>query len=362
MVEGNALGDAGFKYLGVSYSVMDCQAFVEKCLSDCGCKKDLAGSNTWYREVMKNGWVGSPEDCKKEFGTIPKGAFLFIHSFDGKEPPKYRDDGLGNASHIGLVTMPRGEGAIHSSQSKGCVCESKFKGKTIKNGGWNKVGLWLSNVSYNGISPEPEPEPEPEPTPEPEPIPEPVQIAIVQSQNNKPVNLRKAPDINATLIDRVPCGDTVEVIETDTDWSKVKWKSYTGYMMTAFLIFQDKGYRTVIRRGSTGYYVEVCQVDLMILQYDIGKTGADGKFGEKTEAAVKEFQRDYNLFETGVVTEDVWAALDEAIESIDPPAEDPEPDPPEALLYTVIVPHLTYYQAEALKERYVGCEMKEERG
>ena len=118
MVDGNKLGDVGFQYLGVPYSQMDCQAFVEKCLSDCGLKKDLAGSNAWFREVYKNGAILTPEECVKQLGCVPKGAFLFILEHDGKEPEKYKPDGLGNASHIGLCTIPRGEGAIHSSASR----------------------------------------------------------------------------------------------------------------------------------------------------------------------------------------------------------------------------------------------------
>ena len=61
MVDGNKLGDVGFQYLGVPYSQMDCQAFVEKCLADCGLKMDLAGSNAWFREVNKNGVILTPE-------------------------------------------------------------------------------------------------------------------------------------------------------------------------------------------------------------------------------------------------------------------------------------------------------------
>ena len=38
IVDGGKLGEVGFNYLGVPYSEMDCQAFVEKCLSDCGMK------------------------------------------------------------------------------------------------------------------------------------------------------------------------------------------------------------------------------------------------------------------------------------------------------------------------------------
>lgn len=233
MVEGNALGDAGFKYLGTPYSQMDCQAFVEKCLSDCGCKKDLAGSNAWYREVANNGWIGSPEECVNMLGCVPKGAFLFIQDFDGKEPAKYRGDGLGNASHIGLVTMPRGEGAIHSSSSRGCVAESKFVGKTIKNGGWNKVGLW-EQVSYDyGGNPDPQPDPDPEP------FLETAIVGNVDPDKRQDVNLRSKPSKLAKLIDRVPCGDVVTVLIPADDWTKVRWKDKVGYMMSRYLIYED---------------------------------------------------------------------------------------------------------------------------
>ena len=69
------LSKAGSKYLGCSYSEMDCQKFVEKCMADVGLKKDLPGSNAWYRFVT---WKGTTEECKRKFGKIPEGAFLFI--------------------------------------------------------------------------------------------------------------------------------------------------------------------------------------------------------------------------------------------------------------------------------------------
>ena len=127
----------GDKYIGTPYSVYDCQGFVEKCLSDAGLQKDLAGSNAWYREMT---WRGTPEQCVAEFGYIPKGAFLFIVVHDGGEPSSYQDN-LGNANHIGIYTG-RGKGAIHSSFSKQGVYESYFECATIPGGGWNMVGLW----------------------------------------------------------------------------------------------------------------------------------------------------------------------------------------------------------------------------
>ena len=163
MIDGKKLAEAGFRYLGVPYARMDCQAFVEQCLRDCGLEKNLAGSNAWYREVMKHGAVMTPEECIRELGKVPAGAFLFILSQDGGEPAKYKPDELGNASHIGICTG-RGEGAIHSSASRGCVAESIFKGKSIS-GGWNRVGLW-NEVSYDygdgkGDSPDSLPVPSP---------------------------------------------------------------------------------------------------------------------------------------------------------------------------------------------------------
>ncbi|MBR3494215.1 MAG: leucine-rich repeat domain-containing protein [Clostridia bacterium] len=128
----------GDKYLYVPYSVMDCQAFVERCLKDAGLYWNLAGSNAWYRQMT---WTGSPEECIATFGYIPVGAFLYILKQDGGEPDKYKPDGLGNASHIGIY-IGRKDGAIHSSYSKGGVFYSKFSGSTIPNGGWNRVGLW----------------------------------------------------------------------------------------------------------------------------------------------------------------------------------------------------------------------------
>ena len=127
----------GDKYLGTSYSTMDCQAFVERCLYDAGLSVNLAGSNAWYRAMT---WTGTPEECRAIFGTIPVGAFLYILEFDGGERARGYYDGIGNSSHMGLY-IGRNGGAIHSSYSRGGVYYSSFSGSTI-NGGWNRVGLW----------------------------------------------------------------------------------------------------------------------------------------------------------------------------------------------------------------------------
>lgn len=243
-IDAVAFSWAGDKYLGRSYEEMDCQAFVEKCMSDCGLRMDLGGSNSWYREVMRNGWTGTPEECVRVFGQIPKGALLFILEKVGlKTPEKFRHDGIGDATHIGIKTG-RGEGAIHSSYSRGCVAESKFKDKTIPDGGWNRVGLydrfdygksvnWL--LEHIGIGEAPQTETKKEGKS--------MNATVTAPKSGQTVNLRKKPD--GDLVERIPDGTEAELTgRTKTgrngeEWAEVTAAGKTGWMMAKFLIADD---------------------------------------------------------------------------------------------------------------------------
>ena len=239
MIDGKQLGTVGFQKLGTPYSEMDCQKFVEWCLEQCGLKKDLAGSNAWFREVYNNGAIMTPEECVKQLGTVPAGAFLFILEQDGGEPAKYKPDGLGNASHIGIVTG-KGEGAIHSSASRGCVAESKFKNKTI-NGGWNRVGLYDKVVFNYGDGPAVDPD-DPDPV-TPDPAPEPVKrYATVWSEDDMPVNTRKGPgkEYGQSKAGKLACGTVVEILKQQKGWDYICCTDRNGavwycWMMDEFL-------------------------------------------------------------------------------------------------------------------------------
>ena len=104
--------------------------------------------------------------------------------------------------------------------------------------------------------------------------------------------------------------------------------------------------KPTIRRGDEGPYVVECQQDLIQLGYDLSPYGADGKFGRKTETAVKAFQKDKGLKADGIVGPLTWEALDAAV--------GPQPGPV-TTLYTVHIPHLTEYQADALIATYAGA-------
>lgn len=63
---------------------------------------------------------------------------------------------------------------------------------------------------------------------------------------------------------------------------------------------------TDLKRGSVGDQVRELQKDLIRLGYDLGKWGADGKFGSQTAKAVREFQAAYGMPVTGA-----WSDEDE---------------------------------------------------
>ena len=105
--------------------------------------------------------------------------------------------------------------------------------------------------------------------------------------------------------------------------------------------------KPTLRIGSTGEYVVECQKDLISLNYDVGKTGADGKYGKATANAVKEFQKthlDENgkpLAVDGICGNSTWWAIDHAV--------DPQPI---VKLYTVHIPHQNEEQCKKLKVLY----------
>ena len=83
-------------YLGIPYEKLDCQAFVERVLKDCGESHNWRGSNHMWRDAVK--------DRKKitNIDEIPAGALVFTVLNDGGEKKRGYNDSMGNAKHVGL--------------------------------------------------------------------------------------------------------------------------------------------------------------------------------------------------------------------------------------------------------------------
>ena len=105
-------------YIGIPYSTLDCQAFVEKVLAAAGVRDENGkrynwlGSNDMWRHAVYNRLTVA--ECMAQYGSIPIGAWLFTIKHDGNEPARYTD-GV-NAAHVGIYVGAMGtKPALHST-------------------------------------------------------------------------------------------------------------------------------------------------------------------------------------------------------------------------------------------------------
>ena len=96
------------------------------------------------------------------------------------------------------------------------------------------------------------------------------------------------------------------------DYCKGRATSKKRYFMAIRWILDDDGddRRSPLKRGMFGADVTELQVMLRQLGYSLGSYGIDGDFGKATEDAVKAFQVNVALPETGIVDDATWAKLD----------------------------------------------------
>ncbi len=95
----------------------------------------------------------------------------------------------------------------------------------------------------------------------------------------------------------------------------------------------------VLRKGSVGYWVTEAQLRLIAHGFPLNLYGADGIFGEETQAAVKAFQSSRGLAADGVIGEDTWEELNGV-------------SAPEEGRYSVLIPNLTLDAARKFAEIY----------
>lgn len=105
--------------------------------------------------------------------------------------------------------------------------------------------------------------------------------------------------------------------------------------------YEDEG---TLRRGDKGEDVKRLQEDLLALSYDLGKWGADGDFGAKTEEAVKDFQQDHGLEIDGIAGPRTLEALEAALNR----------------RYTVTIRGLSKKEAEGIRAAWPEAEVRVE--
>ena len=195
---------------------IDCSGLFVKAYRDQGASI-YHGSNTIYRKYCsEKGKLSSVSQLKPG---------MAVFKWNPNTPEKF-NDGLGDFQHIGLVTSVNPLRIVHASSAAGCVTTDEKLGK------WAYWG-WLKDVAKTDSLPSIPAEPM---EGDEEPMAE---FATVIADSGSTVNMRTKAKSTAALVERVPIGARVEILGTCGSWTKVKFGSRTGYMMTRFLIAED---------------------------------------------------------------------------------------------------------------------------
>lgn len=197
----------------ISYAEMDCQKFVRACVTQAGGDMRFAGSNDMYRNACA--WVGTLAEARAAGKLVP-GALLFIVAQDGGEPARYRADGLGNASHVGLYLGAEGAEVAHSSASRGQVAAS-----TLQNG-WTHVGL-AEAIDYGDGVPQ-----------------EAARGAVVIVPPGEGLRMRAAPRGDGQYMQRVPSGTAVMVTARQNGYARAAYQGHVGWLSEAFLRYDGQ--------------------------------------------------------------------------------------------------------------------------
>ncbi len=122
------------------------------------------------------------------------------------------------------------------------------------------------------------------------------------------VNLRKGKGVTTTRILTIPKGASITVLALDGNYLQVKYSGRTGYVAAEYVnvpadYYQsdapdtnEKYVRLIV--GSKGSQVVALQNALKELGYYT--LSCDGDFGERTRTAVKAFQKNNGILETGI--------------------------------------------------------------
>ena len=197
---------------------IDCSGLFVKAFRDQG-GSIYHGSNTIYRKYC------SEKGKLTNASQLKPGMAVF--KWNANTPEKF-NDGLGDFQHIGLVTSVNPLRIVHASSAAGCVTTDTKLGK------WAYWG-WLKDVAKTDSLP-------PVPSEPTEVDDEPMattEFATVIADSGSTVNLRAKAKSTAALVERVPLGARVEILGTCGSWTKVRFGSRTGYMMTKFLTAEE---------------------------------------------------------------------------------------------------------------------------
>lgn len=167
-----ALQAYSYRNSGIPYSQLDCIHFVNQVRIDLGLASMLNGTNTLWRSNNLT-WKGTLAQAYQRWGVsswdqLPQGILVFRIKSESdptyNQPPipaRYYMDGIGNVTHVGVMTG-MGQGIMQSGGYGGTgVHESGWR-----RGYWTHAALQMSVVYPEPLDPDDPNPPDPDdPTP-----------------------------------------------------------------------------------------------------------------------------------------------------------------------------------------------------
>ena len=132
--------------------------------------------------------------------------------------------------------------------------------------------------------------------------------------------LREKASSTSDALQTLPKGTKLEVLGKSGSWYKVTYGKYTGYVYKTYVSVtktasssSSSSSTTRLEKGSTGSDVKDLQTKLKKLGYY--DAYVDGDYGDTTVAAVKAFQKKYNLTADGIAGKETLKKLDSVYEN-----------------------------------------------
>ena len=139
--------------------------------------------------------------------------------------------------------------------------------------------------------------------------------------------LREKASSTSDALQTLPKGTKLEVLGKSGSWYKVTYGKYTGYVYKTYVSVtktasssSSSSSATRLEKGSTGSDVKELQTKLKKLGYY--DAYVDGDYGDTTVAAVKAFQKKYNLTADGIAGKETLKKLDSVYENANSDKDD----------------------------------------
>lgn len=197
----------------------DCIGLIIGALNRCGVKwPGIHGSNWAARNAMA--WLLPVADA----GDLSVGEIVYKAKRPGETgyalPDRYaKDPDRSDYYHVGVVRSVEPLRIVHCTSPGGVVVDAKVWKWAYR--GWLKlIDTSASAGVSNTITGD-------DATMD--------ILATVTAESGSTVNLRSRASTSSSLLERVPVGARVTILDEYGGWAKIKYGSVTGYMMSEFL-------------------------------------------------------------------------------------------------------------------------------